>query len=393
MMSLDSKNWRDETVKKKYESGIRTGRAIGAIAIGGCAAAIATAVSAQNAAPAETPTITELTVVDYQQIGNPPTGPYAVVIEHDPGLATHTIYRPAELTMDEHPVLVWGEGGCANNGLMFPEYLSEIASYGFVVIADGPPGSTGAGRGGPNDPGVTGARQGGAPGAAPGGAAPAPRAGGPGGQARAGGPPGDAPAGAGGGRAGGGPGPGAGNAMVNGTDLVAAIDWLADQADTRRNRFRNKVDVENVAAMGMSCGGLMSYGASNDPRVATVGIWNSGLFPDEANANANADIYNGIHGSVIIVTGGESDIAYANGKRDFEVMPASVPTFYGVYPSVGHGGTYNQDNGGPYGIAAVAWLKWQLMGDTSAAGRGFFVGPNCGICGDSNWKIDSRSLP
>jgi dienelactone hydrolase len=181
--------------------------------------------------------------------------------------------------------------------------------------------------------------------------------------------------------------------MVNGTDLVAAIDWLADQADTRRNRFRNKVDVENVAAMGMSCGGLMSYGASNDPRVATVGIWNSGLFPDEANANANADIYNGIHGSVIIVTGGESDIAYANGKRDFEVMPASVPTFYGVYPSVGHGGTYNQDNGGPYGIAAVAWLKWQLMGDTSAAGRGFFVGPNCGICGDSNWKIDSRSLP
>ena len=41
--------------------------------------------------------------------------------------------------MDEHPVLVWGEGGCAKNGLMFPEYLSEIASHGFVVIADGPP--------------------------------------------------------------------------------------------------------------------------------------------------------------------------------------------------------------------------------------------------------------
>ena len=136
----------------------------------------------------------------------------------------------------------------------------------------------------------------------------------------------------------------------------------------------------------------MSYGASNDPRVATVGIWNSGLFPDETNPNANDGIYNGIHGSVIIVTGGESDIAYANGKHDFEVMPASVPTFYGVFPAVGHGGTYNQDNGGPYGIAAVAWLKWQLMGDTSAAGRGYFVGDNCGICGDSNWQADSRSL-
>ena len=391
MMSLESKNRRDETVKKKHESGIRTGRAIGALAIGGCAAAIASVVSAQpaapGAAPAATPTITQLTVVNYQQTGTPPTGPYTVVIEHDPGLATHTIYRPSNLSLDEHPVLVWGEGGCAKNGLTFPEYLSEIASYGVVVIADGPPIERAAGRGGP------------------GGGAPAPRAGGPGGQARAGGPPaggppagGGAPAGAGGGRAGGGgPGPGAGNGMVNGTDLVAAINWIEAQSKDRNSRFYDKVNVENVAAMGMSCGGLMSYGASNDPRVATVGIWNSGLFPDEANPAANDGIYNGIHGSVIIVTGGgESDptpdLAYANGKRDFEVMPPSVPVFYGVYPSVGHGGTYSQDNGGPYGVAAVAWLKWQLMGDTSAAGRGFFVGDNCGICRDSNWKVDSRSL-
>jgi hypothetical protein len=50
-----------------------------------------------------------------------------------------------------------------------------------------------------------------------------------------------------------------------------------------------------------------------------------------------------------------------------------TPVFYGVYP-VGHGGTYNEDNGGPFGVAAVAWLKWQLMGDTSAKGKGYFVG-------------------
>ena len=144
--------------------------------------------------------------------------------------------------------------------------------------------------------------------------------------------------------------------------------------------------------MGMSCGGLMSYAASNDPRVATVGIWNSGLLPNDTDPNANAKIYAGIHGSVIIVTGGETDIAYANGKRDFELMPAKIPTFYGVYPSVGHGGTYNQDNGGPFGGVAVAWLKWQLMGDTSAAGRGYFVGDDCGICKDANWQTASRSL-
>ena len=80
----------------------------------------------------------KIRTVSYTQKGNPPTGPNQVVIEHDQGLATHTIYRPAKLTSKE-PLLVWGEGGCAKNGLTFPEYISEIASYGYVVLADGPP--------------------------------------------------------------------------------------------------------------------------------------------------------------------------------------------------------------------------------------------------------------
>ena len=174
--------------------------------------------------------------------------------------------------------------------------------------------------------------------------------------------------------------------MTDGSALIQALDWIAKEGNDPASRFYQKVETNRVAAMGMSCGGLMSYGASADPRIATVGIWNSGLIqPDEK-------IFAGLHSSVIIVTGGESDIAYANGKRDFETMPAKIPVFYGVYPSVGHGGTYNQDNGGPYGVAAVAWLKWQLMNDTSAKGKGYFVGANCGICGDSNWQVASRLL-
>ncbi len=342
--------------------------------LAGCASALAMAVSAQDGSGG----ITELTVVDVQLMGAPPTGPFAVVVEHDPGISTHTIYRPADLTMDSHPVLVWGNGGCARNGLMFPDFLSEIASHGFVIIADGAPGAVGAGPGGPGGGGGGGGAGGPGGGAGPAGGPP------PGGPAPGGAGPGGAPQGGGGGP--GGPGPGAGNSMVNGTFLVEAIDWLEAESERSSSRFYGKVDVGGVAAMGMSCGGLMSYGAADDPRVATVGIWNSGLFA------ADHDLYNGIHGSVIIVTGGESDIAYANGKRDFEDMPAHVPVFHGVYPSVGHGGTYFQDNGGPYGIAAVAWLKWQLMGDTSDSGRGFFLGDNCGICQDPNWEIASRSL-
>ena len=108
----------------------------GSVLLAGYVATIATAALAQTDPRV---TITKLTTVDVQQSGSPPTGPFAIVVEHDPGLATHTIYRPRELSLDEHPVLVWGEGACAKNGLLFPEYLSEIASHGFVVIADGPP--------------------------------------------------------------------------------------------------------------------------------------------------------------------------------------------------------------------------------------------------------------
>jgi dienelactone hydrolase len=175
--------------------------------------------------------------------------------------------------------------------------------------------------------------------------------------------------------------------MTDGSALIAAIDWIAKEGADRASRFYQKVETGRVAAMGMSCGGLMSYGASADPRVATVGIWNSGLIqPDEK-------IFAGLHSPVIIVTGSEKDIAYANGKRDFETMPARIPVFYGVYPSVGHGGTYNEDNGGAFGVAAVAWLKWHLMGDTGPKGKGYFVGAGCSICADAKWQTASRALP
>lgn len=299
-----------------------------------------------------------ITVVNVPQKGAPPSGPNKVVVEHDPGLATHTVYRPENLGSSKHPLLVWGEGGCVKNGLTFPEYLSEIASYGFVIVADGPPvmmpaagpGGRGPGRGAPPDAAAAG--RGAPPNAAPGGRG-APMI----------------PAN-----------------MTDGTALIQAIDWMAKEAADPKSRFYQKVDTTRVAAMGMSCGGLMAYGASADPRIATVGIWNSGLIqPDEK-------IIAGLHSSVIIITGGADDMAHPNGKHDFETMPARVPVFYGVYPSVSHGGTYNEDNGGAFGVTAVAWLKWQLMNDTSAAGKGYFIGPQCGLCTDSHWQVNSRSL-
>jgi hypothetical protein len=96
-----------------------------------------------------------------------------------------------------------------------------------------------------------------------------------------------------------------------------------------------------------------------------------------------------LHGPVAYFVGGESDIAYANAVDDFERIN-HVPVVFGSQ-DVGHyPATFRQPNGGAYGVAAVAWLKWHLRGDQEAARA--FLGSDCGLCTDPRWTIRSKNL-
>ena len=57
--------------------------------------------------------------------------------------------------------------------------------------------------------------------------------------------------------------------------------------------------------------------------------------------------------------------------------------------NVGHGGTYDQANGGEFGRVAVLYLKWRLKGDTTAGAN--FAGPNCGLC-RAPWTVQQKNL-
>lgn len=37
------------------------------------------------------------------------------------------------------PIVAWGEGGCSNIGAFYRNFLGEIASHGFLIVAVGPP--------------------------------------------------------------------------------------------------------------------------------------------------------------------------------------------------------------------------------------------------------------
>src|SRR5688572_30814256 len=70
------------------------------------------------------------------------TGPFKAIMVSESSLPTHTVFRPADLsaatTKSKLPIIVWGNGACANSPWEHINFLSEVASYGFMVVAIGP---------------------------------------------------------------------------------------------------------------------------------------------------------------------------------------------------------------------------------------------------------------
>jgi len=270
------------------------------------------------------------------------TGRYPATKEEVASLPKHVVYRPANLAAlgnTKLGVVAWGNGGCSDDGASSRFHLLELASHGYVVIASG---RVYSGPGAATRPAV---------------------------------PAGQTPP------------------RTVATDLTDALDWaLAENARTGSPYF-GRIDPQQVALAGWSCGGLQALSVAKDPRVRTVVMHNTGVLNGGPNTtipgmNVTKDALANFHTPVIYILGGESDIAYANGMDDYARL-SHVPVAVANLP-VGHGGTFQQPNGGEAASVAVSWLDWQLRGDATAARR--FVGTDCGLCGDSRWKYESKNL-
>ncbi len=280
------------------------------------------------------------------------TGPFPATSEQDPGLRTHTVYRPADLSRlqgQKLPIIAWGNGGCANNGNAHHNFLAEIASHGFLAVAIGPPrAAQPAGKQAPPAAGKGAAKQ-----------------------ANAAGP------------------------ATKSSQLIDAINWAIAENGRRDSKYYGKLDTSKIAVMGMSCGGIQSYAVAEDPRIKLIGIWNSGILnmPLAAGAPAMEDVRKDqlekLHSPIFYVTGDESDIAYENGLDDFKRV-TKVPALHMYRDGVSHGGTYSQPNGGEFAKVAVAMLEWQFKGDKESARM--FVGADCGFCQDPQWHVSNKGL-
>jgi len=263
------------------------------------------------------------------------TGAYKAIMKEEPSLAEHTVFAPQDLSpfsaQNPLPVLVWGNGACTNSPWEHYKFLNEIASHGFLVIATGFIPMDDQPYRGP---------------------------------------------------------------MSTTQQQIASMDWATAQNSDPASPYYQKIDVANIAAAGMSCGGLQTLFNCADPRIKTLMICNSGLFNTENVSQAVGGMpmppkskLKEIHCPIIYILGGETDIAYQNGMDDFHRID-HVAAYAVNYP-VGHGGTYREAHGGEFTVPALAWLQWQLKGDREAAK--LFVGSNNGLSQRPKWTIEKNA--
>lgn len=262
------------------------------------------------------------------------TGDFSAIMYTDKTLPSHTIFRPKDLSSfgdnEKLPIIVWGNGACANSPWEHINFLSEVASYGFLVIAIGPmpqEGDRGSGR-------------------------------------------------------------------SESSQLLNAIDWAISQNNISGGPFYNKIDADMIAVSGMSCGGLQTLEVAPDPRVKTVVVCNSGIIGNQGSGmpgmpQLSKDDLTKLHSPVLYLLGGESDIAYENGMDDFERIN-HVPVFVGNM-DVGHGGTYREPHGGEFARVATDWYKWQLKGDEDAGKM--FTGNVPILSLSEEWYINKKNMP
>lgn len=263
------------------------------------------------------------------------TGAHPAVVTEDWTLPGMTIYRPRDLSpfgaAGGLPILLWGNGACANTTQEHKNFLNEIASHGYLVLAIGLLDQI---------------------------------------EVR------DETS----------------REMTRSGQLLDALDWILAENGSTESVYFGRIDGSKVAAMGMSCGGLQAIEISSDPRISTTVVANSGVLPEPSPMAAMPPLtkedLEKYHGPVLYLMGGPSDIAYDNAMDDFSRVD-HVPIVM-TNLDVGHAGTYARPHGGEYTPVALAWLDWQLKGVQTASGM--FLGEDSELSRDPDWSVETRNF-
>lgn len=187
--------------------------------------------------------------------------------------------------------------------------------------------------------------------------------------------------------------PGAPRRQATADDLKAAIDWAERENSRAGSPLNGKVEAKQVAVMGQSCGGALAVTLGADPRVGTIGVFNSGVQPRNPDAPSSTfpttDALKNLHGPVLLINGHERDFMMARAKATYDAIEY-LPAFYGARHGAGHTATAYHPGGGEFANVASNWVLWQFKGDSKASAM--FVGEKCRLCTNPDWEVESKRL-
>ena len=228
------------------------------------------------------------------------SGPYKAEAITESTLPGFVVYKPADMlnavtTGGPLPLVVFANGGCNDTSLPHEKMLNDLASYGYMVIALGEMQDS-----------INDRKLGKSP----------------------------------------------------NSDMIKAIDWAEKANADSKSGYLGAIDMEYVALAGQSCGGAQVLANAGDPRVKTYIMLNSGM-GDITMAEASSESLKNLHGPILYIIGGESDIAYNNAELDYERI-SHVPVAFANQLKAGHGGTFGEQFGGSFSRMARTWLSWQF---------------------------------
>jgi len=154
--------------------------------------------------------------------------------------------------------------------------------------------------------------------------------------------------------------------------MGGAADLQVTVPDRITRRFHGRLDVTSTGAELVPV-------VSMDLETAVASV---------VAAEQIADRIGIINKGRLVLVQRKADLMLKLGKKQLilelqsELAVANLP--------VGHGGTFNQPNGGAAASVAVSWLDWQLRADPKSAKR--FMGDDCGLCQDAPWSFQRKQF-
>lgn len=158
----------------------------------------------------------------------------------------------------------------------------------------------------------------------------------------------------------------------SGSEMLQGLTTLTSWNGQSSNRFNQRVDLTNVGSTGHSQGGGGAINAAKNQGVKTTAPlepWSQNQLGLQSSDTA-------------MFFAGESDSVVPPDTVRDRYEGVSIPAGYAELGGASHFEPLG--NAGGFRGPLTAWMRWQLMGDTTA--RGLFVGSSPGLGSNRDWS-------